>query len=115
MPEICALYPLDVPPALLRAKIRTKFERYRHVTDVAVIDILLHKGHTEYQETMNAWKQVPHVMQWFRDEEAPGTYGPLTMQPNPRRSWASFMLRVMRVVVPRTRVSSYVGNTCWLE
>lgn len=62
----------------MRAKIRTKFERYRHVTDVAVLDILLHKGHTEYQETMNAWKQAPHVMQWFREEEAPGTYGPLT-------------------------------------
>lgn len=74
MPEICALYPLDVPPALLRAKIRTKFERYRNVTDVAVLDVLLLKGHQEYQETMNAWKQAPHVMQWFREEEAPGAY-----------------------------------------
>ena len=74
MPEICALYPLDVPPALLRAKIPTKFERYRNVTDVAVLDVLLLKGHQEYQETMNAWKQAPHVMQWFREEEAPGAY-----------------------------------------
>ena len=72
--RICALYPLDVPPALLRAKIRTKFERYRNVTDVAVLDVLLLKGHQEYQETMNAWKQAPHVMQWFREEEAPGAY-----------------------------------------
>ena len=44
------------------------------MTDVAVLDVLLLKGHQEYQETMNAWKQAPHVMQWFREEEAPGAY-----------------------------------------
>lgn len=100
---------------MLRAKFRTMFERNRHVRDVAVLDVLLLKAHQEYQETMNAWKQAPHVMQWFREEEAPGTYSTLTIQRNPSHSWTSFMLRVMRVVVPRTRVSSYVGNTCWLE
>ncbi|WFD25338.1 ndufa6 NADH-ubiquinone oxidoreductase subunit [Malassezia nana] len=73
VPEICALYPLDVPPALLRAKIRTMFERNRHITDVAILDIMLHKGYQEYQETVNAWKQTPHIMKWFAEEEAPGT------------------------------------------
>lgn len=74
MPEICALYPLDVPPALLRAKIRTMFERNRHITDVAILDVMLHKGYQEYQETVNAWKQTPHIMKWFAEEEAPGAY-----------------------------------------
>ncbi|WFD21648.1 ndufa6 NADH-ubiquinone oxidoreductase subunit [Malassezia equina] len=71
VPEICALYPLDVPPALLRAKIRTMFERNRHITDVAILDVMLHKGYQEYQETVNAWKQTPHIMKWFAEEEAP--------------------------------------------
>merc|ERR1712130_186413 len=70
-PEICALYPLDVPPALLRAKFRTMFECNRHITDVAVLDVMLLKGYQEFQETMNCWKQTPHIMQWFTEEEAP--------------------------------------------
>ncbi|KAL4401662.1 NdufA6 NADH-ubiquinone oxidoreductase subunit [Malassezia pachydermatis] len=73
VPEICALYPIDVPPALMRAKIRSMFERYRDVKDVAVLDVLLLKGYQEYQETMNAWKQTPHVMRLFAEEEAPAT------------------------------------------
>lgn len=58
----------------MRAKIRSMFERYRDVKDVAVLDVLLLKGYQEYQETMNAWKQTPHVMRLFAEEEAPGMY-----------------------------------------
>lgn len=56
---------------MLRAKFRTMFERNRHVRDVSVLDVLLLKAHQEYQETMNAWKQAPHIMRWFAEEEAP--------------------------------------------
>lgn len=73
-PEICALYPLDIPPAMLRAKMRTLFEQNRHVRDVAVLDVLLLKGQQEYQETMNAWKQTSHVMKWFAEEEVRWTF-----------------------------------------
>ncbi|KAK0565821.1 ndufa6 NADH-ubiquinone oxidoreductase subunit [Tilletia horrida] len=69
-PEICALYALDVPPSLLRAKIRTQFEKYRGINDLAVLDVLLLKAQQEYQETINAWKQLPQIMRWFADEEA---------------------------------------------
>lgn len=31
--------------------------------------MLIFKGRQEYQETMNAWKQVPHIMKWFAEEE----------------------------------------------
>ena len=41
------------------------FDRNSHIKDVAVIDVLLLKGYQEYQETMNAWKQAPHIMKWF--------------------------------------------------
>ncbi|WFD35541.1 ndufa6 NADH-ubiquinone oxidoreductase subunit [Malassezia cuniculi] len=70
-PEICEMYPLDVSPALLRAKFRAMFDRNSHIKDVAVIDLLLLKGYQEYQETMNAWKQTPHIMKWFAEEDAP--------------------------------------------
>jgi NADH dehydrogenase (ubiquinone) 1 alpha subcomplex subunit 6 len=68
-PEICALYALDVPPSTLRAKYREKFEQQKNIQDLAVIDIMLHKGRVEYQETINAWKQIPHLMKLFADEE----------------------------------------------
>jgi NADH dehydrogenase (ubiquinone) 1 alpha subcomplex subunit 6 len=61
-PEICVLYSLDVPPSAVREVIRQRFERNRHLTDPNVIDILLHKSRVEYQETMNFWKQEPHVL-----------------------------------------------------
>ncbi|CEH13366.1 NADH:ubiquinone oxidoreductase, NDUFA6/B14 subunit [Ceraceosorus bombacis] len=70
-PEVAALYALDVPPSVLRAKIRQKFEAQQHIKDLAVLDVLLHKGRVELQETLNAWKQIPHLMKWFKEEEAP--------------------------------------------
>jgi NADH dehydrogenase (ubiquinone) 1 alpha subcomplex subunit 6 len=68
-PEICALYALDVPPSTLRAKYREKFEQAKGVEDLAVIDVMLHKGRVEFQETINAWKQIPHMMKLFAEEE----------------------------------------------
>ncbi len=68
-PEICALYALDVPPSTLRAKFRTQFEKNKTVKDLAVLDLMLLKAQQEYQETMNGWKQIPHIMKWFAEEE----------------------------------------------
>lgn len=56
-PEICALYALNVSPSTIRLKVREDFERLRNVTDLKVINALLHKNWVEYQETMNCWKQ----------------------------------------------------------
>jgi NADH dehydrogenase (ubiquinone) 1 alpha subcomplex subunit 6 len=61
-PEICVLYALDVPASAVRAVIRQRFERNRHLSDPDLIDILLHKSRVEYQETMNFWKQESHVL-----------------------------------------------------
>ena len=42
---------------MVRLKIRQDFERNRHVTNLGVINMLLHKNQQEYQETLNQWKQ----------------------------------------------------------
>ncbi|GHJ83818.1 hypothetical protein NliqN6_0220 [Naganishia liquefaciens] len=76
-PEICALYALNVSPSMVRAKKRADFEKHREIRDLNVIDLLLFKSHQEYQETMNCWKQEPHIMNWFKkydDPPAPQTF-----------------------------------------
>lgn len=47
---------------MIRLKIRQDFEKNRDITDLPVIDMLLHKNQQEYQETMNCWKQEVSVL-----------------------------------------------------
>ncbi|KAF4612068.1 hypothetical protein D9613_003880 [Agrocybe pediades] len=61
-PEICTIYALDVSPDYVRHAIRQRFERNRNVTDQRAIDVLLLKSRQDYQETMNCWKQIDHVL-----------------------------------------------------
>jgi NADH dehydrogenase (ubiquinone) 1 alpha subcomplex subunit 6 len=61
-PEVVALYGLSISPSLIRQRIREEFERNRYIDDVRVIDRLILKWQQEYQETMNCWKQEPHIM-----------------------------------------------------
>lgn len=35
------------------------------------MDVLLQHSHAEYQEMLNYWKQISHVMKYFRAEEDP--------------------------------------------
>lgn len=42
---------------MIRLKIRQDFEKNRNITDLNIINMLLHKNQQEYQETMNCWKQ----------------------------------------------------------
>lgn len=62
MPEIISVYALNVSPVYFRHAIRQQFEENRYVSDLKVIDMLLQKSRQEYQETMNCWKTVDHVM-----------------------------------------------------
>ncbi|KAF8515703.1 NdufA6 NADH-ubiquinone oxidoreductase 14.8 kDa subunit [Hysterangium stoloniferum] len=61
-PFIVSIYGLSVSPALIRRRLREEVERNRYIGDVRVIDRLIAKWQLEYQETMNVWKQEPHVM-----------------------------------------------------
>ena len=53
-------------------KVRQEFEKHRYVSQLNVVDVLLYQSHAEFQETLNFWKQLSHVMKYFRPEEDPG-------------------------------------------
>ncbi|KAJ5921488.1 NADH dehydrogenase (complex I) alpha subcomplex subunit 6 [Penicillium verhagenii] len=71
-PEIQTMYSLNMPVSVIRTKIRQEFEKHRYVSQLSVIDVLLYQSHAEFQETLNYWKQLSHVMKYFRAEEDPG-------------------------------------------
>ncbi|KAL0637149.1 hypothetical protein Q9L58_003798 [Maublancomyces gigas] len=71
VPELVKIYVLNVPIPAVRAKIRQEFERNRYVKQLPVVDMLIAKSNMEFQETMNYWKQIPHIMKYFRVEEDP--------------------------------------------
>ncbi|ODM20404.1 NADH-ubiquinone oxidoreductase 14.8 kDa subunit [Aspergillus cristatus] len=71
-PEIQTMYSLNMPVSAIRTKIRQEFEKHRYVQQLSAVDVLLFKSHAEFQETLNFWKQLSHVMKYFRPEESPG-------------------------------------------
>ncbi|KAJ4405499.1 hypothetical protein N0V91_005239 [Didymella pomorum] len=70
-PEIQTMYSLNLPVSTLRTKIRQEFERHRYVNQMKTVDVLLFNSHQEFQETLNYWKQLSHVLKYFRAEEDP--------------------------------------------
>ncbi|KAI9299101.1 hypothetical protein K502DRAFT_336503 [Neoconidiobolus thromboides FSU 785] len=70
-PEIVQLYTLDFPSSIIKQKVREEYEKNRYVKDLRAIDILLFKGQSEYEETMNLWKQVDQLLFYFMKEESP--------------------------------------------
>ncbi|KAF2624036.1 NADH dehydrogenase, alpha subcomplex, subunit 6 [Macroventuria anomochaeta] len=70
-PEIQTMYSLNLPVSTLRTKMRQEFERHRYVNQIKTVDVLLFNSHQEFQETLNFWKQLSHVLKYFRAEEDP--------------------------------------------
>jgi NADH dehydrogenase (ubiquinone) 1 alpha subcomplex subunit 6 len=70
-PEIQTMYSLNLPVSTLRTKMRQEFERHRYVNQMKTVDVLLFNSHQEFQETLNFWKQLSHVLKYFRAEEDP--------------------------------------------
>ena len=89
------MYSLNMPISKIRTKVREEFEKHRYVNQLPVVDVLLFQGHSEFQvrlsslpgelrdrwqdadymvctqETLNYWKQLAHIMKYFRAEEDP--------------------------------------------
>lgn len=57
IPEMVNLYKVEIPVSTARSKVRQEFERNRYVNDLRTIDVLVFKGHAEFQELNNFWKQ----------------------------------------------------------
>ncbi|KAF2434922.1 NADH dehydrogenase, alpha subcomplex, subunit 6 [Tothia fuscella] len=70
-PEIQNMYSLNLPVSTVKNKIRQEFERHRYVAQLPAVDVLLFQSHSEFQETLNYWKQLNHVLKYFRIEEDP--------------------------------------------
>ncbi|KAK5682034.1 hypothetical protein LTR17_027422 [Elasticomyces elasticus] len=81
-PEVQSMYSLNMPVSAIRTKIRQEFERHRYVSQLKTVDVLLFNSHQEYQlaaqETLNYWKQLTHVLKYFRMEEDPKAKLPKT-------------------------------------
>ncbi|KAI5310432.1 hypothetical protein KEM55_007186 [Ascosphaera atra] len=58
-----------MPVSTVRTKIRQEFEKHRYVNQLPAVDVLIFHSNAEYQETLNFWKQISHVMKYFRSEE----------------------------------------------
>lgn len=65
------MYSLNVPVSKIRTKIRQEFEKHRYVNQIRAVDVLIMQSDMEFQETLNYWKQLSHVMKYFRPEEDP--------------------------------------------
>ncbi|TKA63646.1 hypothetical protein B0A49_08111 [Cryomyces minteri] len=70
-PEIQQMYSLNMPVSAIRTKARQEFERHRYVAQLPTVDVLITKSNEEYQETINYWKQLTHVLKYFRAEDDP--------------------------------------------
>ncbi|KAJ9657353.1 hypothetical protein H2198_004364 [Neophaeococcomyces mojaviensis] len=60
-----------MPVSKIRTKVREEFEKHRYVNQLRAVDVLIMQSHMEFQETLNYWKQLSHVMKYFRAEEDP--------------------------------------------
>lgn len=69
MPRLIVKYPLEIPVALGRARVRAEFERNRAVADLPLLNVLLVKGTQELIEAHNKWKQRTHLLRYFDANE----------------------------------------------
>ncbi|KAK5093717.1 hypothetical protein LTR70_005716 [Exophiala xenobiotica] len=58
-----------MPVSKIRTKVRQEFEKHRYVNQLRAVDVLLMQSQMEFQETLNYWKQLTHIMKYFRPEE----------------------------------------------
>jgi NADH dehydrogenase (ubiquinone) 1 alpha subcomplex subunit 6 len=68
-PTFADLYEVQFSIPTIRTKIRQEFERHRFVDDLSIQNVLYAKGHMEYQECINFWKQQAQFLKYFPEED----------------------------------------------
>ncbi|KAF7244974.1 hypothetical protein EG68_09526 [Paragonimus skrjabini miyazakii] len=57
----------NVTIPILHAKLREEFYKNKDVTDLRIIDLLIHRGQNELIEVAHLWKSDTQLMDYFRD------------------------------------------------
>ncbi|TPP67023.1 NADH dehydrogenase 1 alpha subcomplex subunit 6 [Fasciola gigantica] len=57
----------NVTVPILHAKLREEFNKNKHVKDLRIIDLLIHRGQNELIEVAHIWKSDTHLMDYFQD------------------------------------------------
>lgn len=69
-PTMVRTYRLPLEVAEIRRRIRYDFESHSHVTDPAIVDLLVMKGENNLEEVEQNWATKAHVMHYLLDVQA---------------------------------------------
>ena len=70
VPKVLVMYGLEHTVAESRHMVLLHFRKNAGVTDPRIVELLLARADMEVQETMQQWKQKPHVMALLQPETA---------------------------------------------
>merc|ERR1712002_7555 len=65
VPDILGIYKLPYTEQEMKNRIREEFYKHSQVRDLRVVDLLIVKGQMDLQETLQHWKQICHMMEFF--------------------------------------------------
>ncbi|CAL8105872.1 unnamed protein product [Calicophoron daubneyi] len=57
----------NVTVPILHAKLREEFYKNKNISDVRIIDMLIHRWQNELVEVAYGWKSDTHLMDYFRE------------------------------------------------
>ena len=71
-PRVLIMYDIEgyTPSSARSLVLRKYFRANSEVTDPRVQEVLLAKGEMELKETLEQWKQKPHLMDFLKEEES---------------------------------------------
>jgi len=70
IPMIVRTYRLPYDAGEIRRRIRFDFESHGHVTDPAMVDMIVFKGENELEEVTQNWATRGHVLNYFIEMDA---------------------------------------------